>query len=129
MPRAGGARKEHHRGTDIPHVVKRSGAKFREEFILRPDRVQMAPVNVISVAVVASDPLTRDGALARLSSHRELDVRAWQAGCETSVLLVLATTITAPLLCQIEDVQKDGPSHARNWSSSPTNSPLNKFSG
>lgn len=99
-------------GTDIPHVVKRSGAKFREEFILRPDRVQMAPVNVISVAVVASDPLTRDGALARLSSHRELDVRAWQAGCETSVLLVLATTITAPLLCQIEDVQKDGPSHA-----------------
>ncbi|EFD11730.1 two component system transcriptional regulator, luxR-family [Mycobacterium tuberculosis T46] len=72
----------------------------------------MAPVNVISVAVVASDPLTRDGALARLSSHRELDVRAWQAGCETSVLLVLATTITAPLLCQIEDVQKDGPSHA-----------------
>lgn len=56
--------------------------------------------------------LTRDGALARLSSHRELDVRAWQAGCETSVLLVLATTITAPLLCQIEDVQKDGPSHA-----------------
>lgn len=86
-------------GTDIPHVVKRSGAKFREEFILRPDRVQMAPVNVISVAVVASDPLTRDGALARLSSHRELDVRAWQAGCETSVLLVLATTITAPLLC------------------------------
>lgn len=34
-------------GTDIPHVVKRSGAKFREEFILRPDRVQMAPVNVI----------------------------------------------------------------------------------
>lgn len=62
--------------------------------------------------MVASDPLTRDGALARLSSHRELDVRAWQAGCETSVLLVLATTITAPLLCQIEDVQKDGPSHA-----------------
>lgn len=39
-------------------------------------------------------------------------MRAWQAGCETSVLLVLATTITAPLLCQIEDVQKDGPSHA-----------------
>lgn len=112
MPRAGAPGRNTTGGTDIPHVVKRSGAKFREEFILRPDRVQMAPVNVISVAVVASDPLTRDGALARLSSHRELDVRAWQAGCETSVLLVLATTITAPLLCQIEDVQKDGPSHA-----------------
>lgn len=122
-------------GTDIPHVVKRSGAKFREEFILRPDRVQMAPVNVISVAVVASDPLTRDGALARLSSHRELDVRAWQAGCETSVLLVLATTITAPLLAggpagaRSRTCRRMAPVTRRNWSSSPTNSPLNKFSG
>ncbi|OSC42138.1 helix-turn-helix transcriptional regulator [Mycobacterium decipiens] len=90
-------------------MVQRSEAISREEFTFSGDRTRTAPRNVTSVAVVASDPLTREGALARLSSCRELDVRAWEAGCQASVLLVLATTITAPLLAHIEDVSKDVP--------------------
>ncbi|WP_191498025.1 response regulator transcription factor [Mycobacterium simulans] len=66
----------------------------------------MAPMTVTPVALLASDPLTEEGALARFSNYRELDVRSWSAGCEATVLLVLATTITEKLLSKIDDVQR-----------------------
>lgn len=66
-----------------------------------------------SVSMLASDPLTREGALARLSSYPKLDVRAWESGRTASVLLVLATTITAPILADIDNIQQDGKSRAQ----------------
>ncbi|ORW00238.1 response regulator transcription factor [Mycobacterium lacus] len=69
--------------------------------------MRMTPAAVTSVALLACDPLTEEGALARFSSFRQLDVRAWRAGCKAAVLLVLATTITGPLLSAIEEAQKD----------------------
>ncbi|AKN17637.1 response regulator transcription factor [Mycobacterium haemophilum] len=61
-----------------------------------------------SVSMLASDPLTREGALARLSSYPQLDVHAWEIERTASVLLVLATRITAPILSDLESIQQDG---------------------
>ncbi len=93
--------------TELAQLARCRGAMPVAEFALHPDRMRMAPRTVTSVALLASDPLTEEGALARFSNYRELDVRGWSAGREVAVLLVLATTITAALLSKIEDVQRD----------------------
>jgi DNA-binding NarL/FixJ family response regulator len=59
------------------------------------------------VAVLADDPVTRDGAVARLSAYREIEVVGadqWQRG---QVLLVLAEKVTDDILGQLEHFYRE----------------------
>ncbi|MFJ4656831.1 response regulator transcription factor [Nocardia sp. NPDC088792] len=62
-------------------------------------------MGMIAVALLCPDPLTREGALARLSSHRELDVQSWEFGCRADVLLVVTGAITVPVLALMESAR------------------------
>jgi DNA-binding NarL/FixJ family response regulator len=63
--------------------------------------------SVAAVAVLADDPVTRDGAVARLSAYREIEVVGadqWQRG---QVLLVLAEKVTDDILGQLEHFYRE----------------------
>jgi DNA-binding NarL/FixJ family response regulator len=60
-------------------------------------------MDAVAVTVVATDPVTREGAVARLSMSPDLRIEA-EVG---EVLLVIATEVTEELLVEIERRQAD----------------------
>jgi DNA-binding NarL/FixJ family response regulator len=63
----------------------------------------------IAVAVLASDTLSTEGALARLMSYPEVAARVWDRHHRTEVLLVLAGEVTEQLVARVEDIRRRNP--------------------
>jgi DNA-binding NarL/FixJ family response regulator len=60
----------------------------------------------IAVAVVGSDALSVEGAVARLGSYPGLVARAWDGVHRTDVLLVLAEDVDEQLVERVEDLSR-----------------------
>jgi DNA-binding NarL/FixJ family response regulator len=67
------------------------------------------PVESVTVAVLANDPVTGEGAVGRLSSCKEITASYWRWHHPADVLLVLAGDVTADTLARVERVQHETP--------------------
>ncbi|MGW3044141.1 response regulator transcription factor [Kitasatospora sp. NPDC001159] len=63
----------------------------------------------VTVAVLANDPVTGEGAVWWLSSCKDIDASYWTWRHPADVLLVLATEITSDMLSRVERVQRETP--------------------
>ncbi|GAA1990934.1 helix-turn-helix transcriptional regulator [Kitasatospora viridis] len=66
-------------------------------------------VKSVTVAVLANDPVTGEGAVWWLSSCKEVTASFWRWGQPADVLLVLAAEVTADTLLRVERVQHETP--------------------
>ncbi|WP_329585429.1 response regulator transcription factor [Kitasatospora sp. NBC_01250] len=66
-------------------------------------------VKSVTVAVLANDPVTGEGAVWWLSSCKEITASYWTWRHPADVLLVLATEVTADTLARVERVQHETP--------------------
>ncbi|GAB2699035.1 helix-turn-helix transcriptional regulator [Kitasatospora kifunensis] len=66
-------------------------------------------VKAVTVAVLANDPVTGEGAVWWLSSCKDINASYWTWRHPADVLLVLATEITSDTLSRVERVQHETP--------------------
>ena len=67
------------------------------------------PVKPITVAVLANDPVTGEGAVSWLSACQDITAGHWTRHHSADVLLVLATEITGDTLSRVERVRQETP--------------------
>ncbi|AEW99896.1 helix-turn-helix transcriptional regulator [Streptantibioticus cattleyicolor] len=65
----------------------------------------------ITVSVLANDPVTGEGAVSWLSSHKEIQASYCSERLPADILLVLATEVTGDTLSRVEQVQHETSDH------------------
>lgn len=66
----------------------------------------------VTVAVLANDPVTGEGAVSWLSACKDIAASYWTWRQPADILLVLATEITSDTLSRVERVQQETPDSA-----------------
>lgn len=66
-------------------------------------------MDVVTVAIFASDPGTREGAIALLSAHPDIAVLTPAYEDEASVVLIITTSVTEDVLLAMERVHQESP--------------------
>ncbi|MDH6144554.1 DNA-binding NarL/FixJ family response regulator [Kitasatospora sp. GP30] len=97
--------------------IRRSAASIAGEFLTGKSPPNLAggtpmtdkSVKTVTVAVLANDPVTGEGAVWWLSACKEITASYWRWGQPADVLLVLAAEVTADTLARAERVQHETP--------------------